>query len=173
MSVQERTGEFVRLLTASQRPLYAFIRSQVYSRTDADELLQQTTAVLWEKFETFDQSQSFIRWACGVAWREVLLHRRNSRRRKLALSDELGEHLAAKLASAAAEVDRRLDFLQECLAGLKPQSRRLIERRYYLEEDVERIAARANASESSIYKTLTKVRQLLLDCIQRKLKEER
>ena len=172
MSVQERTGEFVRLLTMSQRPLYAFIRGQVYSRTDADELLQQTTAILWEKFETFDRSQSFIRWACGVAWREVLLHRRNCRRRKLALSDELGEQLATKLASSAAEVDQRLDVLQDCLALLQPRSRRLIERRYYMDEDVRQIAAGSGESASSVYKSLTKIRQLLVDCVRRKLQEK-
>jgi RNA polymerase sigma-70 factor (ECF subfamily) len=172
MDSNDQTGEFVRLLTLSQRPLYAFIRAQVYSRTDADDLHQQTTAILWEKFESFDRAQSFLRWACGVAWREVLLHRRNSRRRTFLIGPELGELLVEKLASAAAQVDQRLDKLQECLAALKPQSRRLIERRYYKEEDVRQIAARSGLSESSVYKTLTKIRQILLDCIEQKLKEE-
>ena len=44
---------FVQRLTASQRRLYAFIRSQVYSRNDADEVMQQTTTVLWEKYASF------------------------------------------------------------------------------------------------------------------------
>jgi len=172
MGVHEEAREFVRLLTQSQRPLYAFIRSQVYSRTDADELLQQTTTILWEKHASFDRSQSFIRWACGVAWREVLQHRRNSRRRELAIGPELGDVLAEKLASAADQVDRRLDKLQECMAALKPRSRRLIERRYYQDQDVGQIAAQTGASESTVYKALTNIRRLLLDCIQRKLQEE-
>ncbi len=173
MGTDDQTSKFVRLLTAGQRPLYAFIRAQVNSRTDADELLQQTTTTLWEKFATFDQSQSFIRWACGVAWREVLLHRRNARRQKLAVSGELGDQIAARFASAAGQVDRRLDVLQDCMASLKPQSRILVEARYYKGEEVAQIAARSRSSESSIYKSLSKIRRVLLDCIQRKLKEPR
>ena len=172
MGSQERTREFLQLLTSSQRPLYAFIRAQVNSRTDADDLVQQTTAILWEKFDSFDPARSFIGWACGIAWREVLSHRRNARRRRLELGDELAESIAAKLASASAEVDQRLDKLQECLAQLKSESRRLVELRYYQDESVGRIAARSGTSESTIFKTLAKIRQMLLDCVQRKLKED-
>jgi RNA polymerase sigma-70 factor (ECF subfamily) len=172
MGEQERTREFLQLLTASQRALYAFIRAQVNSRADADDLVQQTTAILWEKFASFDATRSFVAWACGIAWREVLSHRRQCRRRRVELGDELGEVLAEKLASASSEVDQRLDKLHECLGLLKPESRQLVELRYFKDESVDRIAARSGSSESSIFKTLTKVRQLLLDCVQRKLKEE-
>jgi RNA polymerase sigma-70 factor (ECF subfamily) len=172
MESAERTREFLQLLTSSQRPLYAFIRAQVNSRTDADDLLQQTTTVLWEKFDSFDSTRSFIGWACGIAWREVLSHRRNARRRRLELGEEMAEIIADKFAAASAEVDRRLDKLQDCLAQLKPESRRLVEQRYFQDESVGRIAAKSGSSESSIFKTLARIRQLLLDCVQRKLKEE-
>ena len=76
----EKTREFVQLLLASQRRLYAFIRAQVRSRNDADDLLQQTSAVLWEKFADFQPDGDFARWACGVARLEVLTHLRNQRR---------------------------------------------------------------------------------------------
>jgi RNA polymerase sigma-70 factor, ECF subfamily len=172
MASDEKAREFVHLLALSQRPLYAFIRAQVQCRADADEILQQTSTVLWEKFEAYDRTRSFIAWACGIAWREVLSHRRDCRRRKLLLDDALGDVLAARFAAAAERVDERLDSLRECMALLKPDSRRLIERRYYNEEDVEKIATRAGASASSIYKSLTRLRRVLLDCVAGKLKEE-
>lgn len=166
------TDDFLRLLTASQRPLYAFIRAHVRTRTDADEILQQTTTVLWQKFATFDRNGDFIRWACGVAWREVLAHRRNDRRQLLLLGEELGTVLAAKISAAAVQIDRRLDKLHECMSVLKPDSQKLIQRHYHRQESIGRIAASKRLTESSVYKTLAKIRQILLACIERKLKEE-
>jgi RNA polymerase sigma-70 factor, ECF subfamily len=172
MTNQDRTNQFLRLLMANQRSLYAFIRAQVRTRPDADEILQQTTAVLWEKFDTFRQCEDFARWACGVAWREVLQHARNRRRQRLLAGEQLAELLTDRLLVSASQVDRRLDMLKACLDMLPPASRRLIDRRYLQQESVDDIAARQRQSASNIYKALAKIRDLLLRCVERKLREE-
>jgi RNA polymerase sigma-70 factor, ECF subfamily len=160
---------FVQRLTASQRPLYAFIRSQVYSRNDADEVMQQTTAVLWEKYETFRSDGDFVRWACGIARLEVLAHFRNRRRLRVVLDDNLAEAVADRLAAAAADVDLRLDMLIECMKELVIRDRDLIERHYRSEQSVTEIAAALGVSESSIYKRLSHSRDMLYECIQRRI----
>jgi RNA polymerase sigma-70 factor, ECF subfamily len=110
--VDERAArEFVQHLTAGQRRLYAFIRSQVASRDDADEVMQQTTTVLWEKYDSFRPDGDFVRWACGVARLEVLTHWRNRRRVRVLLGEDVAEAVGRRLADAAAEVDLRLDML--------------------------------------------------------------
>ena len=132
---------FVQRLTASQRRLYAFIRSQVYSRNDADEVMQQTTAVLWEKYESFRTDGDFVRWACGIARLEVLAHFRNRRRLRVVLDGNVAEAVSDRLAAAAAEVDLRLDMLVECMKELIGRDRDLIERHYRSEQSVTEIAA--------------------------------
>ncbi len=129
---------FVQRLTASQRRLYAFIRSQVYSRNDADEVMQQTTAVLWEKYESFRPDGDFVRWACGIARLEVLAHFRNRRRLRVVLAESVAEAVGDRLAAAAAEVDLRLDMLIECMKELLGRDRDLIERHYRSEQSVTR-----------------------------------
>jgi RNA polymerase sigma-70 factor, ECF subfamily len=175
MSVQQQTGrlELSQLLSRSQRPLYAYIRGQVRSSADADDVYQETVAALWEHFDAFDPERPFINWACGVAWRKVITHHRNLRRLKFVASAETGSLLADKLAAAVARIDPRLDQLQDCLALLKPESRTMIRQHYYKGEEVDQIATRYGVSESTIYKTLARIRRALLDCIERKLKEER
>jgi RNA polymerase sigma-70 factor (ECF subfamily) len=172
MSVQNKTVELSRLLSLSQRPLYAFIRAQVRTSTDAEDVYQQTAVVLCEEFDAYNPARPFIAWACGIAWHRVLSHYRNASRLKFLAGEALGSVLADKYASSAAQVDPRREKLQDCLAQLKPESREIIERHYYKEEDVQCIATDLGVSDSCIYKTLARIRRVLLDCIERKLKED-
>ena len=164
---------FVQRLTASQRRLYAFIRSQVYSRNDADEVMQQTSAVLWEKYDSFHPDGDFVRWACGIARLEVLAHFRNRRRLRVVFDQNVAETVVDRLAAAAAEVDLRLDMLIECMKELMIRDRDLIERHYRSEQPVSEIAAALGVSESSVYKRLSNSRDMLYECIQRRLAAQR
>lgn len=170
---EKAAREFVQRLTASQRRLYAFIRSQVYSRDDADEVMQQTTTVLWEKYDSFHPDGDFVRWACGVARLEVLTHLRNRRRVRVILNDDVAEAVGRKLADAALDVDLRLDMLVECMKELAGRDRDLIERHYRSRQSVMEIAAALGVSESSVYKRLSHSRDLLYECIQQRLSERR
>jgi RNA polymerase sigma-70 factor (ECF subfamily) len=161
------------LLSASQRPLYAFIRAQVRTREDAEEVYQETAAAICEDFGTYDPSRPFLAWACGIAWRRVLSHSRNASRLKLLGNQELEQVLLDKYVSAAAEVDARRERLQGCMSRLKPESREIIERHYFQQEGVASIAARLGVSERCVYRTLASIRSVLLDCVTRKLEEDR
>lgn len=173
MNEKAAAGEFVQRLTAGQRRLYAFIRSQVYSRNDADEVMQQTTAVLWEKYDSFRPDGDFVRWACGVARLEVLTHLRNRRRVRAILNDNVAQAVGRKLADAAAEVDIRLDMLVDCMKQLAGRDHDLIERHYRSRQSVTEIAAALGISESSVYKRLSHSRDLLFECIQQRLSQRR
>ena len=170
---EKAARQFVQQLTAGQRRLYAFIRSQVYSRNDADEVMQQTTAVLWEKYGAFRPEGDFVRWACGVARLEVLAHFRNRRRLRVVLDESVAEAVGDRLAAAAAEVDLRLDMLVECMKELLDRDRDLIERHYRSEQSVTEIAAALEVSESSVYKRLSHSRDMLYECIKRRIAESR
>jgi RNA polymerase sigma-70 factor, ECF subfamily len=172
--MDEKTGrEFVQRLTASQRRLYAFIRSQVLSRDDADEVMQQTTTVLWEKYAEFRPDGDFLRWACGVARLEVLAHGRNRRRIRVTLGEEVADAIGERLAAAADEVDLRLDMLVDCMKDLAGRERELIERHYRRQQSVTEIAADLGVSESLIYKRLSRSRDMLYECIQHRLSQRR
>jgi DNA-directed RNA polymerase specialized sigma24 family protein len=100
------SNEFVALLTASQRRLYAFICTLVIDRTDADEVLQETNLALWEQAERFEAGTDFVAWACRVAYYKVLKLRDVSKRHRVK-PDALGwPHQVARLAER-----RGLDWL--------------------------------------------------------------
>ena len=45
--------------------MHGFVRSLVPRREDAAEVMQEAAVVLWEKFDEFDSSRDFRKWACG------------------------------------------------------------------------------------------------------------
>lgn len=67
--------EFLQLLTSHQSRIYAYILSLVFDRTQADDLLQETNAVLWRKAEEFETGTNFVAWAFQIAYYEVMQQR--------------------------------------------------------------------------------------------------
>jgi RNA polymerase sigma-70 factor (ECF subfamily) len=109
-----REAEFARDLLRHQTQIFGFIYSLVRNFDDADDLFQQTSLVLWQKYEQFDPAKSFVTWACGVARFEVEHFRRNRDRVRFCFSDELD----ALLIDAHADFEReRLEERQDALAG--------------------------------------------------------
>ena len=68
---ERRKTEFADQLREAQSRLFGYIHSLVRDLDDADDLFQQTTLILWNKFGDFDPARSFLSWACGVARLEV------------------------------------------------------------------------------------------------------
>ncbi len=66
-----RKAEFAEQLARHHGQLLGYIYSLVRDLDDAEDLFQQTSLVLWDKFDQFDRSRSFVAWACGVARYEV------------------------------------------------------------------------------------------------------
>ena len=100
-------AEFAEQLVRHHAQLLGYIYSLVRDLDDADDLFQQTSLVLWDKFEQFDPSRSFVSWACGVARYEVLNFLRARSRDRLYFGDELS------LALIEAQEDLEQERLEE------------------------------------------------------------
>src|SRR5262245_27178829 len=83
------SGRFVQLFAQHQRGIHAYICTLVPNRVDADDVMQETSLVLWRKWEEFDCNREFIRWACGIAFNEVLKLRRRVATRRCYFNEEL------------------------------------------------------------------------------------
>src|SRR4051812_34190449 len=60
----------VALLTRHQRQIFSYIYVLVPNRADAEDLLQETSVVVCEKFHEFKEGTDFVAWACQIAyWR--------------------------------------------------------------------------------------------------------
>ena len=57
----EKIEQFVSLLTRYQQRVYLFILSLVPDRADAEDVLQETNLVLWQKFDDFTPGSDSLR----------------------------------------------------------------------------------------------------------------
>jgi DNA-directed RNA polymerase specialized sigma24 family protein len=74
---------FAERFLCDQHRLYGYIATLVPSRADAEDIFQETSLLLWEKWCEFDQDRDLMPWACGIAHNVV---RNFWRTRQLALA---------------------------------------------------------------------------------------
>ncbi|QDT44642.1 RNA polymerase sigma factor [Gimesia alba] len=59
--------EFLRVFLANEREIQRYVAALIPARADAQEIVQQTAILLWEKFDKYDRSRPFAPWACRFA----------------------------------------------------------------------------------------------------------
>ncbi len=167
----EDSGDFEQLLAAHQGRLFGFIRALTGSGSDAEDILQNTNQVLWEKAEQFEPGSNFRAWAFRVARYQVLQYRDKQRRRgeQVPFSDELMETLAERTEEKETSIERRQRYLQLCLDKLPARQRDAVESRYFRHESVQSIAERSDVKPNAISQLLFRTRDNLLRCIESQL----
>jgi RNA polymerase sigma-70 factor len=163
--------EFARLFSRDARRLYAFAMTLVFSHDDAEEVFQNASVILWNKFGEFRPGSNFFAWACRIAYYEAL-DLRKRKKRAAVISDESLEVLASEAASLSEESSERMAALEDCLGRLSAGDRELIRERYFLQQPPKEMACKRSRSLDSIYRALGRIHQRLLTCVEGKLAQE-
>jgi RNA polymerase sigma-70 factor (ECF subfamily) len=160
MNSNDKTSEFIRLFSLHTSSLYTYIRILVPNRADAEDVFQETSRTLWEKFDEYEPGvdSNFRAWAL--------------RKRKL-FSNEAYVALDQIALMAMESLDLRLDSLGDCYRKLPEEDRRLLTARYRVGQAVEVIASEMGRSAHSIYRALRRVHGALFECVRRFQREER
>lgn len=160
--------EFVRLFSQHASQLYGFVLVLTGNRADADDIFQNASVILWEKFSTYRPGTSFLAWARRIAYLETLAARRKSSRMQT-LSEDAWQILAEDALAVTDDAPDRQWALGECMEKLVPTDRRLLEQKYFSQLSVAEIAATSCKGGSSVYRALSRIHHQLLQCVERKL----
>ncbi|HVT30671.1 MAG TPA: sigma-70 family RNA polymerase sigma factor [Lacipirellulaceae bacterium] len=163
--------EFARQYSRNARRIYGFILTLVFNHHDAEEVFQNTSVVLWNKFAEFRPGSNFFAWASRVAYFEVLSFTKQRRRLRV-ISGETLELLAEQAVALADESSARQEALEDCLSRLSTTDRDLLHARYYCQQPPKQIAALQYRSVDSVYRALSRIHNTLLNCVQRNLANE-
>jgi RNA polymerase sigma-70 factor (ECF subfamily) len=128
--------------------------------------------VLWSKAAEFTPDTSFSAWAHKVAYFKVLEFLKRGSRDRLTFSSELMETFVSEIAADKTRQDRRRLALAGCLEKLPERDRELVAQRYADGGSVQAVADEIKRPPSSIYRSLERIRQTLLACIQRTVTAE-
>ena len=61
-SAQGDRARFLRLFLSSERELFRYVAALVPNVGDAQEIVQQTALVLWDKFDEYESARPFTPW---------------------------------------------------------------------------------------------------------------
>jgi RNA polymerase sigma-70 factor (ECF subfamily) len=172
-TMSDARAEFAARLSQHQTQLFGYIYSLVRDLDDADDLFQQSSLVLWDKFDLYDPSRSFLAWACGVARFEVSNFLRSRRRHRLHFSDDLALMLIDTHDEMAEDVleDRRT-ALGECMKKLRAKDQELLDACYSRSAGIPEVARLWGRSTQSIHNSLRRIRHMLFECVNRSLARE-
>lgn len=167
----ETVEAFMKLFAVHRRRLFQYILALLPNVQDAEEVLQETNIILWRKFHQYQAGTNFLAWAMRVAQLEVLKYRRQQHSRgAMPLDESVMDRLAADAEDNAEELDAVREALQQCLRKLSPPDRKLVDWRYGAGARGKDVAAELGRPANSVYKSLGRIRQMLLECITRTLR---
>jgi RNA polymerase sigma-70 factor (ECF subfamily) len=161
---------FFSLFVPNQESLYRYILSLCANYQDADDILQETATVMWEKFDTFNREGNFLSWAIRIANYKILNFRK---KKKNCLLD--ASTLAAIESEAVQDVERERawgETLRRCLLNLRDADRRLVAMRYEHNRPLTEIAQSLGRSVNGLYNAMSRIHHSLRLCIQRTLQRE-
>lgn len=162
----DRSGEFVQLLTAHQRDLYAYINTLLAGDIAASDVLQDTNLDLWKRLDDYDFNRAFLPWAYGFAYQRVLAYRKTRSRSRLIFSDSVMQVISDAYISDPISADARIAALQNCLDKLELSQSQLIRDRYASRLTVQTLAARLGSTASQLSARLYRIRRTLAKCVE-------
>jgi RNA polymerase sigma-70 factor, ECF subfamily len=168
----DRPEEFVRLLTAHQRDLYAYINTLLVGDIATADVLQDTNFDLWKRLEDYDFDRPFLPWAHGFAFQRVQAFRKTRSRSRLVFNDNVVQLISDAYVADPISADTRLCALQKCLDKLEVNQSQLIRERYIGRVSVKALAARLGGTASQISARLYRIRQSLAKCVEAALAAE-
>lgn len=170
--LDHKKEQFVRLLASHERPLYAYILSLAPNWADAEDIFQETNVRLWRDFEKFDPNTNFAAWATSIAYYQVLTWRKRVMRNHLIFDDELLGLIAAKHEDLVPHAESRHRALGNCLQELNGSSRELLSQCYSPGAEVKEVARCIGRKAPAVYKALQRIRAVLRECVERRLRTE-
>ncbi|MBI9018001.1 MAG: sigma-70 family RNA polymerase sigma factor [Phycisphaerae bacterium] len=177
MSIEDKKNEvqvtnFLQLTTANRNRIYGYILSVVPNKSLADDILQETITIMWQKFENFRPESDFVSWGIAIARFRVMTHRSKQKREANYLNEHAIELLNEQAYEYMQDVDDRLVILRECVKKLEKDQRELLHQRYDQETPVKSISQKMGSSTKTIYKTLSRIQDILLRCVRRNMIQE-
>ena len=158
---------FLRHFARVEPVLRRYVYAQIPDSHAAEDTLQDIAVVLWKKYDEFEEGRSFQRWAFGVARYAILHVRRDAARNRFVFPEDVNRVFVTQLQKMAPEMEERKSYLRECLEKLSERQRKVVWMKYEDGLSCREISRRTKTTEVGIRSLLFRVRQALVECIER------
>jgi RNA polymerase sigma-70 factor, ECF subfamily len=170
MDNQKRHDLFSDLVARYHSQLYAYIFAIVRNRTDADDVFQSVYLVLWRKFDSFDPHTShFYPWARQTAKLVLYSFLRHKKKLSNCVGEDLLDALAETVYDDSGTSESYLAALEHCKQRLDVADREMLDLRYAQDLGSRDIADRLQRPQTSVCRSLNRIRNWLYDCVETEL----
>lgn len=162
-----KSKRFMSFLIPNQRQIHAFILYLVANRNDADDILQDTLAEMWNKFNEYEEGINFVYWGLTIAKYKVFQFIQKNKTHRLYFDHQILELLQQDAAARQSKNASRetVDVLKECVSKLQTKEKKILQMRYEQNLTFDGIAAQSGVSIPAIFKALGRIHARLARCI--------
>jgi len=172
MNDRPKHERFLQLFLPIQAGLHGYLRTLIPNRTDAEDVLQEVAAVIWEKFDDFQPGTRFDHWAYHIAHLQALCYLTERRRSKLVFGEEVFALLADQAASLSESAREIMDALELCMERLSEADREMLRLRFERGGTNRSVALALGRSEGAVSRALSQLYDDLLECIEQRAVSE-
>lgn len=164
---------FARLFDEHGRVVYGHIRTLVPNVADADEVFQETSVTLWQKFDQYRPDTDFRAWACRIAYYKVLKLRDRQVRSPRLFSPQFLDLVSEELVVMSDMLNARTEALFLCREKLNQRDRNLLDRFHREGARAKDVARNVGRNVHYVYRSIRRIHDMLLDCIKQALSGDR
>ncbi|WP_197528852.1 sigma-70 family RNA polymerase sigma factor [Aeoliella mucimassa] len=161
--------DLAQLIEDHQATVWRYVRYLGADSTEADDLVQETFLAVHRSdfvYESARQAASYLR---TTARNRLLILRRQQRREPSQVELEAADAVWAEMVGDG-PVDPYLEALDHCLETLEGRARRALDLHYTDRRSRVEIATELEMKPEGVKSLLRRIRELLRDCIERKIK---
>ena len=159
---------FLKHFVKHNKLLFGFILTMVPNHVDAEDILQETAVVLWDKFGTYEPGTNFYAWAKQIAKNKVYEYYKTKKR--LVLTDlSFLETIQTTSEPVLDSLDERMAAVRACLNKLGKNENRLIQVRFQKGISLKEVAQDSHQSVHHVYRQMSRIFVLLRVCVQKTL----
>jgi RNA polymerase sigma-70 factor (ECF subfamily) len=163
---KEKNQLFVQLFLKSQRRLYGYVMAIIPNPAEADDIIQDTASLLWSKFDEYQPGTDFAAWALAAARFKVLRCLREKAYRNKFSLEAMATIEQLQSGHVGAEEDT-VEALRGCVQRLEQKDRLVLSMRYEEQMTLQGLAGRLGLSVNSVFRQLSRIHIVLLNCIKR------
>jgi RNA polymerase sigma-70 factor (ECF subfamily) len=166
----ERADEFAALFSRHARQVYAYILTLTPQWADAEDIFQETSTIIWQKFDEFTPGTNFVAWACRIAYYRAIWFRERQKKLAIPFGRQFFDLVAAETLSQQDDLEDRHSALADCIKLLVERDRELVQRAYAEGTTIKEVAVQLGRSPDATYKALKRIHRELFECVEAAMK---
>ena len=160
---------FFKLYTSVHLRLYAYIMTIVHNYEDADDILQETASLLWEKFDQYVQGTNFGAWAVTIARYKAMQFLTNNKTTRMVFGEEFYKQVSEYSQQATSDVAEREKVLDDCIKELSERNKKLLSLRYHKGASIRSISQMTGRPANTLYQSFWRITESLRNCIRKRM----